>query len=292
MLNYAHTTGQEDFLRDCWPNLKQALIWLESFAPDQDGLLSQQPYSDWADSVARSGKVLYTNVLYWKALQDMASVADKFGLTADQADFQKRADRLSESLKSNFWDAKKGYMVTSRQFANLNASGNLMAICFGCVEPEKADIILDKMAEFGMADPVPTKPVNFGYPKKYIATYARLGRFPTYHVDAGWLWLGSWHVIALTRLARFSEAQELIRRIAHLIVRDRAVYEVYNVKGKYFSNFWYTSEAPLTWSAAMVLYAFQVFHRYWHQIQKKTKEKDRLALVDKNKRHGETPVRV
>lgn len=267
MIDYAHFAGDEKFLTDCWPNLNQALHWLETFAPDADGLLSQQPYSDWADSIARSGKILYTNVLYWKAVQDMAGVAGRFGRSGDQSFFQPWADRLSQSLKSYFWDAERGYMVTSQEFPNLNASGNLMAICFECVDPEKGNRILDKMAEYKMADPVPTKPVNFGYPRKSIAAYAGLGGFPNYHVDAAWLWLGSWHVVALTRLKRLDEAGELLKKIAHVIVRDKAVYEVYTPKGDYFSNFWYTSEAPLTWSAAMVLYAFHEFHRYWHRAR-------------------------
>jgi glycogen debranching enzyme len=268
LIDYVQISGDAKFLKAYWPNLKRALLWLQTFAPDADRLLSQQPYSDWADSIARSGKILYTNVLYWKAVQDMARVAGDLGRSRDNHFYQRWADELSRSLKSYFWDAQRGYLVTSQEFSNLNASGNLMAICFGCVEPEKGNLILNKLAEYKMADPVPTKPVNFGYPRKRIALYAKLGRFPDYHVDAAWLWLGSWHVIALTRLNRLQEAGDLLKKIAHVIVRDKAVYEVYTPEGRYFSNFWYTSEAPLTWSAAMVLYAFHEFHRYWHQAQK------------------------
>ncbi|MCW8911160.1 MAG: ParB/RepB/Spo0J family partition protein [Gammaproteobacteria bacterium] len=39
---------------------------------EADGLLHQKAFADWADSIAREGRILYTNVLFWKALQDLA----------------------------------------------------------------------------------------------------------------------------------------------------------------------------------------------------------------------------
>jgi len=112
-----------------------------------------------------------------------------------------------------------------------------------------------------MANPVPTQVVHRAYPDKFIAIENRLGGIANYHTSAAWLWLGAWHVIALTRMERLDEARALLRRIAHVIVRDGAVHEVYAPDGNYLSTFWYTSEAPLTWSAGMVVYAYHVFHR-------------------------------
>jgi hypothetical protein len=40
------------------------------------------------------------------------------------------------------------------------------------------------------------------------------------------------------------------------------VYEVYAPDGRYVSNLWYSAEAPLTWSAGMVVYAFQVLQEH------------------------------
>ncbi len=263
-INYARQSGDPTFLTDCWEQLKGGIQWLESLAPEEDGLIIQGPYSDWADTVSREGKVLYSNVVYWKALDDMASAAREFGFKADLAHFSSRAAQISASIQNHFWRSDLGYYVTSKEFDNLNASGNLMAVTWGCASSEQSHTILNKMAEFGMADPVPTKPVNFGYPKGNIAPEARLGRFPHYHVDAAWLWLGAWHVIALSHMDRMQEASELLNRIATVIVRDKTVHEVYETNGNHFSNIVYTSESPLTWSAGMIIYAFQRFHRKLH----------------------------
>jgi hypothetical protein len=119
---------------------------------------------------------------------------------------------------------------------------------------------LDKMREFKMASPVPTQVVHRAYPLKFIARENRLGGIPYYHTNAAWLWLGAWHIIALTCLNRFQEADALIHRLVRGIVKDGAVHEVYAPDGHYISTFWYTSEASLTWSAGMVIYAYHVYY--------------------------------
>jgi hypothetical protein len=83
-----------------------------------------------------------------------------------------------------------------------------------------------------------------------------------YHTYAAWLWLGAWHVIALTRMKRLPEAEELLYRMSGVIVREGAVHEVYDPNGYPLSSFWYTSEAPLTWSAGMFVHAYHVYQRH------------------------------
>jgi GH15 family glucan-1,4-alpha-glucosidase len=267
-LNYVEHSADQKFLKDYWGQLKQAVHWLESLAPDPDALINQDPFSDWADTIGRSGKVLYTNVVYWKALHDMALAAKKYGFKADHAHFESRAAILTASIQEHFWRPKLGYFITSEEFTNLNTSGNLMAITWGCASSSQSHAILDKMAELGLADPVPTKPVNFPYPRNKIAIEARLGAFPHYHIDAAWLWLGAWHVIALTHMGRLDEASQMLDRLADFIVRDKIVHEVYETNGEHFSNLFYTSEAPLTWSAGMMVYAFRLFHQKLHSQDK------------------------
>ena len=261
-VEYARKSGNVDFLREHWQQLTKALHWMETFAPDADGLVNQGPYSDWADTVSRAGKVLYTNVVYWKALHDVAQAGKDFALGGDGDEFMKLADRVQGSIKSHFWRPDLGHLVTSKQFEQLGACGNLLAVAWGCVDEDAASSIFQKMDEFGMADPLPTRPLNGHYPRKYIAPLTRLGGFPNYHEDVAWIWLGGWHIIALARHGRLVEAEMLLDRICTVIARDQLVYEVYKSNGEHFSNIFYTAEAPLTWSAAMLVHAFNVYHRH------------------------------
>jgi len=266
-LNYAQRTGDHQFVQARWKNLKQAVNWLEKHALEADGLLHQKAFADWADSIAREGRILYTNVLFWKALQDLAEAAASYNYIEDRYYFAAKANYLKKSINEYFWRDDLGYFVTSQVFDNLSSAGNLLAIAWDMTSPEQAHAILDNMNEFGMADPVPTQVVHRPYPDEFIAIENRMGGIPHYHTSAAWLWLGAWHIIALARMRRMAEAEILLHRISKVIARDGTVHEVYAPTGQYLSTFWYTSEAPLTWSAGMVVYAHYVFRRSLNRVR-------------------------
>ena len=260
-LNYAFRSGDKGFVQEHWQQLIRAMNWLTNHAPDNDGLLEQGAYADWADSIARKGRVLYTNIIYWKALKEMARVAGALEYSQSRESFQRKADRIKQAINNYFWRGDLGYFVTSQVFNNLSSGGNLLAIAWDLATPNQANTILDHMQEYKMAEPVPTRTVQHPYPRKFIAIENRLGGLSSYHTDAAWLWIGAWHVIACQHTGRDTLARELFRRIACVINRDREVHEVYAPDGHFLTTFWYTSEAPLTWSAGMVIYA-------WDQLVK------------------------
>ena len=260
-LNYAEHSGDQEFVRDHWEQLVRAITWLEEHTVENDGLLEQGSFADWADSIARQGRVLYTNLLYWKALSEMGRTARLLDYPHEQARFKPHAERIKQAINAYFWRQDLGYYVTSQIFDNLSSAGNLLAIAWDLTTPEQANSILDKMQAFKMAEPVPTRTVQRAYPSKYIAIENRLGGLSSYHTDAAWLWIGAWHVIACLKTGRVDLARDLFRRMACVIARDGEVHEVYAPDGQYLSTFWYTSEAPLTWSAGMVIYAWDFLEK-------------------------------
>lgn len=261
-LNYLRHVNDEAFAHTHWNALKKALTWLETEALGSDGLLHQGAYTDWADSIGRSGCIHYTNVLYWKALHEFAIDADRYGYQGDKVYFAAKASRLKTAINSHFWQEEAGFYSTSKQFKDiLSSAGNLLAIAWGLASPAQANAILDVMAASGMAGPVPTQVTNREYGTPFIAIENRLAGIPHYHTSAAWLWLGAWHILALMRTQRLHEAGELLDRICALINRDGVVHEVYGKDGQYLSTFWYTSEAPLSWSASMVVYANAIYQR-------------------------------
>jgi GH15 family glucan-1,4-alpha-glucosidase len=256
-LNYIRRSNDLDFARRHWPNLTLAARWLASHAGD-DFLLHQAPFADWADSIGRQGKVLYTNVCYWKALGEISRSAADLGYDLDAAHFEALTEEVRQAIDDHFWRTDLGYYVTNAVFDNLSSSGNLLAVAWDLTDERRGNQILDRMHEFGLAQPIPTQVVHRAYPDRFVALENRLGGLGHYHTEAAWLWLGCWHVIALLRVGRLAEADELLFRMASVIVRDGAVHEVYDRDGTPLSTRWYSSEAPLTWSAAMVVHAWHV----------------------------------
>ncbi|GAB4452928.1 MAG: hypothetical protein Kow0031_35250 [Anaerolineae bacterium] len=261
-LNYIARSGDDTFARLHWPALKRAITWAERHALEPDGLLHQAAYADWADSVARRGRVLYPNVVYWKALHDLAAAAPAYDRPDEAERLAAHAEAVKQAINQFFWRDDLGYFVASAQFDTLSSPGNLLAVAWELASPQQAASILDRMDAFDMANPVPTQITHQPYPSQFIAIENRLAGIGHYHSSAAWLWVGAWHIIALARQGRVARAEELLARAAAVIVRDGAVHEVYDPAGHFLSTRWYTSEAPLTWSAGMLVYAGAVFERH------------------------------
>lgn len=258
--NYAREANDTGFLRLHWSQLKVAIQWLQLHRKKPgEALLYQAPYSDWADSVARRGRVLYTNVVYWKALTAMAEAAKSLQINQQAEYYREEAQRVAKAIHGNFWRPDLGYFVTSARLDQLSSDGNLLAIAWGLATPEQAKRILDLMAQARMAEPVPTQVSFPPYPRSVVAIENVLGGMGNYHTDAAWLWIGAWHVIALTRSNRLEEAQGLMNRITEIIITERQLNEAHGLDGRPLSSLWYKSESPLSWNAGMVLYAYKVY---------------------------------
>ena len=139
----------------------------------------------------------------------------------------------------------------------MSSAGNLLAVAWKLVDEEQANSILDALQSLNMADPVPTQAAFPAYPKSLIALENRLGGLGNYHTEGAWLWICAWHIIALGRLGRAPEPQAAAPRGSGYY-RDQQINEVYGLDGQPLSTIWYTSEAPLTWNAAMLVHAFQL----------------------------------
>ena len=261
-LHYAKEARDADFLKKYWDQLISAMKWLQRYQKGDDGiLLYQEAYADWVDSVARRGCVLYTNVVYWKALSEMAITAASLDLNDDAVRFAAEAESVSRAINERLWLPKLGYFATSEILDNLSSAGNLLAVAWGLASSEQTERILSILEDARMTEPVPTRVAYPSYPPDLIAIENRLGGLANYHTEASWLWIGAWHLIALVQNNEMEQAQQVLERIVDVVVRDRQVNEVHGPDGKPLSSIWYKAEAPLTWNAGMILYAYQIYEK-------------------------------
>lgn len=255
--NYARETEDFEFLQKYWRQLKLAVHWLQLHRSNDEILLNQGSYADWADSIARRGNVLYTNIVYWKALFSMRMAATSLDLKQDAELYTEEAENLARKVHEHFWRSDLGYFVTSDRLDQLSSGGNLLAIAWGLASPAQAESILQVMEEAKMAQPVPTRVVHPPYPNYLVSAENILGGLANYHTTASWLWLGAWHAVALAESDQMERAQEILERITEVIVRDKQVNEVHGPDGEPLQSIWYKSESPLTWNAGMVLHAYK-----------------------------------
>lgn len=259
-LTYAKKTKNLDFLKTYWGALVTAMRWLESHKIGaEEELLHQESFADWADSVARRGYVHYTNVVYWKALSEMALAAVDLDMLAHSDHYKRKVELVASAIHRRFWDENLGYFVTSQTLPQLSSDGNLLAVAWGLAGPDQSRRILHSMDLAGMATPVPTRVTSTPYPGELIAIENVLAGMANYHTEAAWIWLGSWHVVAHVQCGDLAGAQELLSRLSAVIVKDKQIHEVYARNGEPMASIWYKPEAPLIWNAGMFIYACKVF---------------------------------
>lgn len=96
-------TGDMAFLKKNYPAVKKVMLWYDYQDVDESGLVSTQEASDWEDLFATRGKVLYVNILRYKALRSAGFLARKLGKDADSDAFLKKARVARREINEHFW---------------------------------------------------------------------------------------------------------------------------------------------------------------------------------------------
>ena len=245
-------TGNVQLAVDLYGQAHRALSWVARYQREGT-LVHQGAFSDWADSIGRSGAILYTNVLWWKAL---AALEDVAGILAEDLEsFPTSAESVGQAILERLYDPKLGYLKNTPTSELFSSAGNFLAVSWGLTTSEQSNAILDYAAEQGISSPVPSKVTDRNYPWYQVGPEMWIAGISTYHTSCAWMWIGGWHAIALARTQRLNEARETVQRMLDVVDRDRTVYEVFNEKGTPLQTRLYQSEGPFSWSAGLMLHA-------------------------------------
>lgn len=197
--HYLHfqTTGDIDFLRQYWPHIDRALIWLEYQDMNECGLLEVPEAGDWMDLLAVRYNVLYDNALYYAAMLayqemtghllpdtqhhrpevDAAGIHERINLLLwiDRCWVAEHFAEHLEKLKAMRLEwfmlyhnigtisSRPFYLpwVAFREYGDwCDSLGNLLAILTGLADGHRTEHILRYMRQVGMAEPYPTKAIN------------------------------------------------------------------------------------------------------------------------------------
>lgn len=197
--HYLHwqLTGDIALLRQHWPHIDRALIWLEYQDMNECGLLEMPEAGDWMDLLAVRYNVLYDNVLYYAAVlahQEMAKCLPEstnyHQPEVDAAGIHERLNLLMwidrcwvaahfaehlEKLKTirlewfmlyhnlGTISSRPFYLpwVAFREYGDwCDSLSNLLAILVGIADGHRSEHILRYMRQVGMAEPYPTKAIH------------------------------------------------------------------------------------------------------------------------------------
>ena len=284
-------SGDVNFLREQWPALEKALLWLRYQDSNGCGLLEVHEAADWADLLANRFNVLYDNVLWYAAWRAMAELAQVLGL--DEAWYQCMADDVRHKIRIVLWVGeenaaewgpdcpghtewkhtlsqidpvlvKRPYFlpyVAFRDFGDYcDVFGNLLAILFDIATPAQEKRILDYLHQVGIADPYPVRvlhPVIYPGSKDWREYYRNnnLNMPEQYHNGGIWPFVGGFYVAALVKAGRLPEAERQLQKLAE--VNRLGVAEEWEFNewchGRTGHPMGYPHQA---WSAGMYVFAY------------------------------------
>ncbi len=79
LAEFLQKSGNAGFVERNFNAIKKAMEWLEGHDLDKDGLIEEGLLANWADSVLKFWKVLYSNCCYCYALEKFSEIAKKIG---------------------------------------------------------------------------------------------------------------------------------------------------------------------------------------------------------------------
>lgn len=252
---YIVASGDDEMGVDLHAKALLALQWVERFR-SRLGLIHQGPFSDWSDSIARRGAVLYTNVLWWKAVLCLETVEARLPLKLSA--YSESSTEIKERIVEHFYSQKLGYLKATPDSAMFVSAGNFLAVAWGLTNASQSQAILDYADSKALALPVPSRVTDREYPFYLVGPEMWLAGISNYHTSCSWMWIGAWHALANFAQGRRERAQELLDSMLATVARDGTVYEVHAPDGGPLATRLYRSEDPLSWNAALILYAHSV----------------------------------
>jgi glycogen debranching enzyme len=248
-----HAFGDVEFLREYWPSLDRALLWLRYQDSNGCGLLEVHEAADWADLLANRFNILYDNALWYAAQRAMADMARLVG-ASNGPDFGAMARDVRHKMRLVLWVGpetegewgpscpghtewkhtlsqvdpvlvKRPFFlpyVAFRDFGDYcDVFGNLLTILFGIANPAQEKRILDYLHQVGIAEPYPVRvlhPIIHPGSKDWREYYRNnnLNLPEQYHNGGIWPFVGGFYVAALVKAGRRELAAQVLEKLAEV----------------------------------------------------------------------------
>ncbi|MFC1771418.1 amylo-alpha-1,6-glucosidase [Candidatus Margulisiibacteriota bacterium] len=252
---YLEVSNDIDFVRANFLKARKIIEWNFTMDKDNDLLLEEEEYASWTDSLRKRGKVLYSNVLHYKAVKSFALISKILNETAAKDHYSELALKIKAKINEQFWNGQY-YIdwIHKHRHKYFSTDGNMLAIVFDLADKNKAMKIQECIREFDMDHGFTTQTNYPKYHYRHIFPLFYPIRLPDYHNGLQWLWIGCVDAVAKHKIGMETEARKLLLKLARKIDEYNGVYEVY-FNGKPVKRFFYKSEKSFAWSAGLFIWA-------------------------------------
>lgn len=237
LYEYLNNARDYHFLKNNYQKIKATIDWNFSQDSDKDLLIEEKPYANWMDSVKKQGKVLYTNICHWKAVELFSKMADK----SDSKKYSKLAKQIKERINKLFWNGDYfiDWISINQTYNYFSSDGNLLAIYFGFATKMQSKKILNSLNNLKKESALIETSYPF-YSKGLTSLRLRLVGMGDYHNGLYWIWLS-----CLANCVENKKTSEnILNKVASIIVHEGIVAEVHTRKLQSLKRIFYIGEKP------------------------------------------------
>jgi sucrose-6F-phosphate phosphohydrolase len=284
---YAAYTGNRPFLTNIYPNLSQAMRWLEAHDSNHCGLLEIPESSDWMDLFPRSYNVLYDEVLWFLACRDFSVVSKVISKEAMAQAYAELSRQIQVKILRQFWPTAETLSEARESFSETQFSigeaqyllaqispfgfswrcdvyANLLASLMGLLAERKREHLFQFLWGVGVNSPYPVKcfypPIQSGandWKDYFITNFLNLPDH--YHNGGIWPFIGGLWVRFLAQCGRLELAHQELNTLAEAC--RLGIYDEWEF------NEWLHGQtgrpmgkAHQAWSAASYIAAYQALN--------------------------------
>lgn len=253
--NYMRESEDIAFTKDNYKKIKKAIDW--NFTQDDDGdlLLEDKGLTTWDDRTFKKGKVIYTNILHFKALEDFSFIASSVGDKKNSDEYKQLALAVKEKINPSFWNGtfyadmiEKDQRLDYFSFAGNSLAALWLADREKIRKIEKAINVLNHNDNFSLKVVYPPYNISRTYLPNILLGFA------DYHTHMLWPWIACFYSIGLNKVDK-SRSFRILENVAAKIVEYNNCYEVYEENGTPVNRWFYKSEQPFAWFAGSFIYA-------------------------------------
>ncbi|MFH0875945.1 MAG: amylo-alpha-1,6-glucosidase [archaeon] len=254
---YFRKTKDYSFLQENIAKLELAIKLNLTMDIDNDFLIEEKEYGNWADSLKKSGKVLYSNVCHAHSLYCLSELFSALKNDSKKTEYSILYNKAKEKINASFWLSDYyADWFDDKTYDFFSTDGNILAILWDIADKKKTKKIIDTIKKIKINYTVPCLTNYPRYPIKHCSLFMRLVGLGDYHNELSWLWLGCVYSAALMHVGMKKEALAILEKISSIIVRDNTVYEVFEKNGQPVRRFLYKSELNFAWSSGLFIYGY------------------------------------
>ncbi|MFH1650237.1 MAG: GH116 family glycosyl hydrolase [Candidatus Woesearchaeota archaeon] len=231
-------------LLENWTLIDSVYSWQLSQDTDNNSLIEQGTYADWADSLKREGETLYANACFAGSSIAMTKMARYSGQDDLKYIFNHKltAEALQEFWNGDYYDEMQGNGV-------LDTAGNLLMIYFNLTNHSTEILSAIADASPNAALPVTMTPKHAFSEKSSLLYFAGMG---DYHEKQRWSWIAALQLL-VEKQYDYDAYKANSAWWKQKIDKDNGVYEVYEPDGSPVKRFFYKSEKPFAWGSGMMI---------------------------------------